>query len=110
MSYVDGAVKFELERVRKYGVRESDGYFDDCPYGDTWKPRKETVLAESFDYDIIYAKSQKVSARSGKTFYDEVKINHVDEHGDILHVEIVKDGKTKEKFPERFITQDGGAY
>ena len=91
MSWVEGAVRFVLERVRKYGIRESDGYFDECPYGDTWRPNKETTILESLNYQEVHERSQKVSARSGKTFYDEVKINHIDEHGDILHVELIKD-------------------
>ena len=60
MSYVEGAIKFELERVRKYGVRESDGYFDESPYSDNWKPQKETIILESFNYQNVHERSQTV--------------------------------------------------
>ena len=92
MSYVEGAIKFGVVHVRKYGYRDPDGYFDESPYSDTWKPQKETSILESQNYNQVVEKAQSISARAGKTFYDEVKINHIDEHGDILHVEFVKDG------------------
>ncbi len=67
-------MKYELEKTR-------------MNYNKAWI---ETIIKTSPSLTEIETLAESITIRFGKTFEEKLNINHVDEYGDIVHVESVK--------------------
>jgi len=67
-------MKYELEKVRM-------NYEKDWVY---------TTIQESDNEDALMEMAKKTKVRFGKTFEEKLNLNHIDEYGDIVHVEGLK--------------------
>jgi len=67
-------MKYELEKVRM-------NYEKDWVY---------TTIQESDNEDALMEMAKKTKVSFGKTFEEKLNLNHMDEYGDIVHVEGLK--------------------
>ncbi|MFH2003823.1 MAG: hypothetical protein ABIK27_03635 [Bacteroidota bacterium] len=67
-------MKYELEKVRM-------NYEKDWVY---------TTIQESDNEDALMEMAKKTKVRFGKTFEEKLNLNHIDEYGDIVHVDGLK--------------------
>lgn len=70
-------MKYELEVHRVYALYTSE---------DTWD-----VVKQSDDRKELTKLADSVRLKSGKTFYEKLALNTLDENGDIQDVEILKE-------------------
>lgn len=76
-------VEYEIEKTRRYHNDHKDWVY--------------STGKRSTDYDLIYkiAKMESRFLKQGKTFYEVIVINHIDENGEITHVEFIGDSLDK---------------
>ena len=67
-------MKYALEKVRM-------NYEKDWVY---------TTIQESDNEDDLMEMAKKTKVRFGKTFEEKLNLNHIDEYGDIVHVDGLK--------------------
>ena len=67
-------MKYELEKVRM-------NYEKEWVY---------TTIQESDNEDTLMEMAKKTKVRFGKTFEEKLNLNHIDEYGDIVHVDGLK--------------------
>ena len=70
-------MRYELERERRYAIHEGE---------DTWEK-----IAKSGSREELVKKAGEVRLRNGKTFYEILRIIEIDEYGDIIDSEILKE-------------------
>ena len=67
-------MRYDLEKVRM-------NYEKDWVY---------TTIQESDSEDVLIKIAKKIKIKFGKTFEEKLVLNHMDEYGDIIHVEVLK--------------------